>query len=91
MNAATYREVIEALASARPRMTAATLVDLAAAVVKDSPPDLNDAEALGRWAMRQSIVADYVKADKKINAIKELRGLTNASLVQAKSAIEAIR
>lgn len=54
------------------------------------PRDLDDASALGLWAAAQPKVKAEIKADKKIHAIKELRELTGASLLQAKLAVEQI-
>lgn len=50
-------------------------------------PDLDDAAALGRWALTQRSIRDLVESDKKIGAIRELRIATGATLYQAKRAI----
>jgi uncharacterized protein YegP (UPF0339 family) len=52
------------------------------------PTDLDDATALGRWASAQRSIRE---AESKIHAIRELRILTGAGLVQSKHAIEAMR
>jgi ribosomal protein L7/L12 len=46
-------------------------------------------EILGRWAIGQKVVMQFLP-DRKINAIKELRGLTMAGLKESKEAIEWI-
>lgn len=51
------------------------------------PADLSP-ESLGRWAARQKVVTDLVLAGKKINAIKELRGMSGAGLKESKEAVE---
>lgn len=88
---ADYRTVAEALTAARPNMRAHTLVALAAAICDSAPSDVNDAHALGRWALRQPSIADLLAADKPIHAIKELRALTGAGLAQAKRALDTVR
>lgn len=84
-----FREVVLAMAQTRPRMQAATLVALALAV-ENATPNPDDAKAFGKWAARQPEVAQYIAADKKIHAIKEIRLLTGSSLVQAKNAADTI-
>lgn len=89
---ANFRDVVIAMANERPNMRVSTVVALALAIEGNAKPsNLNDAAALGRWAARQPSVAVFIAADKKIHAIKEVRTLTGASLLQAKNAIEAIR
>lgn len=54
---------------------------------RDLPPrDWSD-RVLGAWAGRQEKVTDFLP-DKKINAIKELRGLCGTGLKEAKEAVE---
>lgn len=86
-----FRDVAVALAETRPNMRASTLVALALAVA-DTPdaPSLDDSLALADWALRQPSIAAFVLAGKKIHAIRELRTLTSASLLQAKNAVDQI-
>lgn len=54
---------------------------------KDRPPHDWTPKVLGAWAGRQEKVTDFLP-DKKINAIKELRGLCGAGLKESKEAVE---
>ena len=85
-----FKTALIAMAQARPDVEATLVIDLALAVENALPPDLNDSKALGRWAARQHVVAVELDANRKIPAIKALRGLTHCSLLQAKNAVEAI-
>lgn len=51
------------------------------------PPNDWTPRVLGAWAGRQEKVTDMLP-DKKINAIKELRGLCGAGLKESKEAVE---
>jgi hypothetical protein len=51
------------------------------------PPASWTPQVLGAWAGRQKVVTDFLP-DKKINAIKELRGLSGSGLKEAKEAVE---
>ena len=63
--------------------------------ISDPPVDLDmlpphddwTPKVLGTWAGRQAKVTDFLP-DKKINAIKELRGISGAGLREAKEAVE---
>lgn len=83
-----FKTLVTTMAEARPDARVSLIVDLALALEETHPPDLNDREALARWAAKFPAVTDCLKADKKINAIKELRALTSASLKQSKDAID---
>lgn len=85
-----FKALVVAMSAARPNEPVSLIVDLALAIENAAPPNLDDARRLGQWAARQPSVANELAADRKIHAIKELRQLTNASLKQAKEAIEAI-
>jgi len=92
---ADFRDIVLAMAQERPNARVSTIVALALAVENATPGDLNDAKSLGHWAARQPEVAQYLGdgtsgAGAKIHAIKELRALTNASLKQAKEAIDEV-
>lgn len=85
-----FRTIVLAMAQDRPHMRAGTLVSLAVAIENAQPPELDDAEGFAKWAARQPEVMQYVRADKKIHAIKEIRALTGASLLQAKNAADRL-
>lgn len=85
-----FKTAIVAMSHARPDAPVSLMVDLALALENALPPHLEDAKALGQWALRQPAVAAEISADRKIHAIKELRALTKCSLAEAKNAIEAI-
>jgi len=89
----SFKDAMLAMAKTRPDAPVELIVDLALAVstdAPDSPPRLDDAEALARWAERQPNVMQYVRQEKKIQAIKELRTLTGGSLIQAKDALDVL-
>ena len=89
----SFKDAVLAMAKVRPDAPVELIVDLALAVSDDRAepaPNLNDAQALARWAERQPNVMQYVGQEKKIHAIKELRTLTGSSLIQAKNALDIL-
>lgn len=89
----SFKDAMLAMAKARPDAPVSLIVDLALAVSADAPepvPNLDDAQALARWATQQPVVMEPLNESKKIHAIKELRSLTGSSLKQAKDAIDLL-
>lgn len=85
-----FRTTVLAMAQARPNARVSTIVELALAVESIVLPDLDDAAALGRWALLQPAVKAELALGKKIHAIKELRAASRCSLPQAKNAIDEV-
>ena len=52
-------------------------------------PDYSTHQGRVQAALNSVVVMDYVRDDKKIHAIKELRTLTSCGLKEAKDAVEA--
>jgi ribosomal protein L7/L12 len=83
-----FRSHVIAMSAARPNARVSTIVALALAL--EGPLSLDDAASLGVWAKRQPAVAAQLAAGERIRAIKELRALTGASLLQAKNAVDRV-
>lgn len=93
MNFSLFKTVGQAISVAEPFLSSSTVINLTSAVLEALPEStpIDPKDALLLAAVKSDLIRDLLRESLHIRAIKELRALTNCSLLDAKNTIDFLR